>query len=190
MIIGIIPKITEKYKDQFEFSLEIKLISFLNKVFPRTKIKTLFNVNIKEKFDILIISGGNDLISHKKLKNNSMRNKLNNFYFSQALKSNLPIIGICHGAHFIASKYNGKFKKTNSHVGTHKIFYENTSATIISHHNYKIQKISKKAEILALADDKSIELFKIKNKKIYGIVWHPERQKKIDLLGKKIFKNI
>ena len=70
MIIGIIPKITEKYKDQFEFSCEIKLISFLKNIFPRTKIKILFNVNIIENFDILIISGGNDLLSHKKIKKN------------------------------------------------------------------------------------------------------------------------
>ena len=190
MIIGIIPKITEKYKDQFEFSCEIKLISFLKNIFPRTKIKILFNVNIIENFDILIISGGNDLLSHKKIKKNYIRNKLNSFYFSQALKNNLPIIGICHGAHFIASKYSGEFKKTSSHVGTHKIYYENNATTIISHHNYKIQRISKKVNILAIADDKSVELFKVKNKKIYGIVWHPERQKKNDHLGIKIFKDL
>ena len=188
MKIAIIPKITEKYKSQIEYSIEKKLISYLKKIYIKSEIQILMDINSKYKFDILIISGGNDLPIHKKVNFNILRNKFNNFYFSRALKKNIPIIGICHGAQFIASKYSAKFKKTRSHVGIHKIFYGKSIKKIISHHNYKIQNISNNVKVLAVAEDKSIELFKVKTKRIYGFVWHPERQNKIDNF-KKIFKN-
>ena len=41
---------------------------------------------------------------------------------------------------------------------------------------------------LAKADDKSIEFFIHKKKKIIGIMWHPERFKKLKKLDEKIFK--
>ena len=167
MKIGIIPKIFEKYKNQFEFSIEIKLINYLKKIYKKPNIQILINNNCNEKFDLLIMSGGNDLPKHNKTKFNDLRNKINNFYFLRALKKNIPIIGICHGAQFIASKYRAKFKKTKSHVGIHKIYFKNTSKKVISHHNYKILNISKKAEVLAIAEDRSIELYKIKAKKLW-----------------------
>ena len=80
MIIGIIPKIIEKYKNQLEISVELNLLNFLSKVFNNPKIEILSekkNIN----FDLLIISGGNDLPNLKRNKQNKYRNYLNNFFF-------------------------------------------------------------------------------------------------------------
>ena len=61
---------------------------------------------------------------------------------------------------------------------------------VLSHHNYVIPRLSSNFKILALAKDKTIEFFKLKNKKIYGVIWHPERQKKITKFEKNLFKKI
>lgn len=188
MIIGIIPKIVEKYENQLEISVELNLLNFLNKVFNNPKIEILSKKN-NINFDLLIISGGNDLPNLKRNKANKYRNNLNNFFFSKAFKENLPVIGICLGAQFIAKKYRCKFKKKN-HVGSHKIIYQNKKIKVNSYHNYVITKFSKDIKPLALADDNTLEYFEIKNKRITGIIWHPERNKKINILDKQIFKRV
>lgn len=188
MIIGIIPKIFEKYKNQLEISVELNLLNFLSKVFDNPKIEILSEKK-DINFNLLIISGGNDLPNLRKNKSNKYRNNLNNFFFSKALKKNLPVIGICLGAQFIAKKYKCKFKAKN-HVGAHTIFYKNKKFKVNSYHNYVITKFSKDIKPLALADDNTLEYFEIKNKRITGIIWHPERNKKINILDKQIFKRI
>ena len=41
MIIGIVPSVIEKYKNQLDFNIEEKLIVFLKKSIPKIKIKNL-----------------------------------------------------------------------------------------------------------------------------------------------------
>ena len=60
-----------------------------------------------------------------------------------------------------------------------------------SFHDYKIDKLNKNLITYAKTeDDNSVEFFKHKSKKIYGIMWHPERLKKISIFHKKLLKNI
>jgi len=190
MIIGIIPAVKKKFKNQLELSIEPKLLSFIKSLHPKSKIKILYEKK-KEKFDYLVISGGNDLIKHKLDLRNITRNKLNNFHHKIASANKIPILGICHGAHFIANKHGALFKKSKNHVGSHQIsFFNGKKKIILSHHKYVISRLSSNFKILALAKDKTIEFFKLKNKKIYGVIWHPERQKKISKFEKNLFKRI
>ena len=45
MKILIIPKVIEKYKGQFEYSIELNLIKFLNLCFSDSEIEILHNKN-------------------------------------------------------------------------------------------------------------------------------------------------
>jgi putative glutamine amidotransferase len=181
MNILIIPKIIEPYKNQLEFSIETKLLSFLKKCFNNCNINISYNFKFNKKYNLIILSGGNTVIQFSKKKNDKFRNKLDEYFFRKANFNKIPIIGICHGGHFLAIKYKLSLIKDAKHVGTHKL--ENLSKiqakfrTTKSYHNYKIKfKESHKIENLFLADDKSIECFKVKNKKIGGVIWHPERE--------------
>ena len=78
-------------------------------------------------------------------------------------------------------KYKLKLSKDVSHVGSHKL--KNLSKINIkfnfvkSYHNFKINfSESKSIEKLILANDDSIECFKIRNHNIGGVIWHPERE--------------
>ena len=57
-----------------------------------------------------------------------------------------------------------------------------------SFHNCLIKKTGRKLITLAKAMDNSIEAFKHSKFKIYGIMWHPERNKKIRDFDIKYFK--
>lgn len=181
MKILIIPTIREIYKNQFEFSVDVRLINFLKKIFKNSSIE-IYNSTTKDDYQLVVLAGGNNSI----IKSNAdrLRNKINNLIYKSSLKKNKAILGICHGAHYLAKKNNFKIKKKNNHVGSHKVLFRineiNFKKIVNSYHNEIIEfKNNRSINIFALAEDKSIEAFHIKNKKILGIVWHPERYDKI-----------
>ena len=176
MIIGVVPSIKETYSNQIEISLDIKLINFLKKIYKNSKINILHQKKFS-KIDLLCLSGGNDLIRFKDDKPNIFRSQLDKFYYQICKKKNIPILGICYGAQFIVSYEGGNLKK-KKHLGRHEIFFvnKNSKRIVNSYHNFIITKLSKKFEIIAIAKDNSIECFKYTNKKILGIIWHPERE--------------
>ena len=113
-----------------------------------------------------------------------------------AYKKNIPLIGICRGAQAINLYFSGKIKKISNHVRkNHKlnIHFGNKKKVITnSYHDYGIKKeiLGKNLKVLGETNDGSIELFRHKSKKIVGMMWHPERFKKLRSFELKIFKNL
>ena len=188
MLIGIVPTVREIYRNQFEFSIDEKLILFLRKLHKNAKIKILTskkNYNLK----FICLSGGNDTRNLKNLKNKKRFN-LDLYYYYLAKRKNIPVLGICHGAQFIA-KIEGCTLKNKTHIKTHMVFISqniNKFFFVNSYHNTVITKVSKKIEIIAKAEDETIESFKVNKKKIIGIMWHPERYEKFKKIDFKIIK--
>ena len=192
MKIGIIPNVRETYKNQFEYSIDIKLIDILGRNFPKYEIIILNNLQkINNKFKLIIFSGGNTLISFDKSAKNIIRSRLDNFYYRDAIKKNISVLGICHGAQFIANKFNSKIVK-NKQIGNHKIFFNNENKNIIvnSYHNLIIKKLGKKLLPIAHAKDGSVEYFHTKNRKVVGIMWHPERYKNFKKIDRVLISNL
>ena len=113
-----------------------------------------------------------------------------------AILKNIPLIGICRGAQKINLFFGGKMKKVKNHVRKkHKILGKITrnknNILVNSYHDYGITRstLSNKFDILAYTQDGIIESFIHKKKKIFGIMWHPERYKNIKYFDLNIFKN-
>ena len=194
MKIGIIPSIQEKYKNQFEYSCDLNLFSFLKKIFKKSKIELLtFDHDINKEYKLIIISGanGNEIISFNKSKKNFIRNELDSKFFFKALKLNIPILGICHGAQYIAKKFKSIIKE-KKHVGSHNINLIGLGKKVIvnSFHNKVITKLGKNLLPKGFAQDNTIEYFEHKQKKIIGIMWHPERYKKFKKIDQNIVKKL
>ena len=180
MNILIVPRISYRFKKQIEYSLERKLIIFLKRIFPNANIEVAITNNLSKKINLLIFSGGNNIILFSKKKEDLLRNKIDNFFFKYALNKKIPIFGICHGAQFLAQKFGCKLNKSKHHVQNHYIEItdnksEKRKQIVNSYHNIIIIKKSKKVDIFAIADDNSIEAFCHKKLKIGGVIWHPER---------------
>jgi gamma-glutamyl-gamma-aminobutyrate hydrolase PuuD len=181
MKILVVPKIVEPFKNQFEISIETKLIYFLLNCFKNSLIDITYKFDMKNNYDLIILSGGNTILKYSKKKRDIFREKLDNFFLKKANINQTPVIGICHGGQFLAKKYGLTLTKDIRHVGRHKI--KNLSKIVTkfksvnSFHNIKIEyKKLKNIENLIHADDGSIECFKVKDKKIGAIIWHPERE--------------
>ncbi len=187
-MICIIPSIKSYYRNQFEISVDLRLIKFCKK-FYKKKVKVLTEINTLDKnCDLLVISGGNTIYKITKNKKDLIRSKFDKFYFKEALKKKISIVGICHGAQFIASIFKSRIEPLKNHIGDHYVVYKQKKYLVNSFHKLGITKLGKNLKQSSLAEDKSIESFIYKNKKIIGLMWHPERYKNIKKLDKIILR--
>jgi len=195
MKILIAPAIREPYKKQFEYALDKNWINFLFSAFNNVEI---FLPNQKyDKLDLIILSGGNNLIKFSRNKNDIIRYKQDKEIYNYAIKNKIPIIGICYGAQLLSYNLGCKLKALRNHIGNHPIktsngfLFSNKKSSIIvnSYHNFGIVEPSNKIETLAVANDGSVELFKGNNIKCLGVMWHPERYSRIKKVDVELFSN-
>ena len=194
--IAIIPTIREQNKNQLEACVDLRLIEFIKKTFSRKKTKFFFS--IERNINLVILTGGNDLASIKKNRKNILRDRLNQKALNYAEQKNIPIVGYCGGAQYLAFKFNSKISYSNKHVGNHGLytkknnFFKNLLFPKItnSYHKYKIHRLGQNLQEICIAPDKSVEFFIHKKKRIYGIMWHPERKRRIINFDKKLLKKI
>ena len=179
--IGIIPSII-KHRNSNHLFVDYKLIRFIEKCFPKDQLIILTGSKKKIILDCIISIGGNDIVTIKNTNHNKLRKKLDDLYFDYSLKKNIPFVGVCYGAQYIAKFYKSKIIKKKNHTKkNHKIFFKRSDNTqnVNSYHDYSIIKLGKKLNVIAYTKDGSIEAFIHEKKRILGIMWHPERYNKI-----------
>jgi putative glutamine amidotransferase len=188
-ILGLVPIIIKR-RGSLSFVIETNTFKFLKNCFKNYDYKILNENKHNVKFDLIVSLGGNSLISLKQNKANYFRNRLDNYYLRLAIKKKIPFLGICYGAQFIANFFKSKITKKINHSNViHNItLFSNKKIFVNSYHDYSITKLGNSLNILAKSDDGSIEAFKHINKKILGIMWHPERYKKIKKFDLKFIK--
>ena len=156
-----------------------------------------FNLINKKDIKLIILPGGNDLFSKSYLSKIRLENEFKLIKFG--IKNKIPILGVCRGMQVINFFYKGSQKKLKGHMRTrHDIYFEDKlfnkkKLNVNSFHNYGIplKKMSNKLEVIAVDRDENVEIFKHKKKRIYGFMWHPERNKnykELDMILKKIKK--
>ena len=188
MKILVIPVIKEPYKNQIEFSVDIRLVKILESFFSKSRIQYAIEKK-KYEYDLLVLSGGNDIIQFSKLSKDKIRHSLDNFFFKDAIKKKKKIFGICHGSQFIGKKLGFKIIKKKK-VGFENIYTEKKKMFLKLYHNYSIiiKKAKKNITIDAKTKDNTIEAFSYIKKKIFAVNWHPERNRKINHIDKKFFQ--
>ena len=191
--------ITQRYEKIGDFkelrdNLDVRLSSLILKLgyipvlLPTNSFKILKYINQISPSGI-VLSGGGD--PRKIDERYILEKKLLNF----ANKNKIPLLGICRGAQRINIHFKGKLKKIENHV-RRKHFISGPSLSkgikVNSFHNYGFNSImmGKNLKMLASSNDGVVEYFKHVNKSIYGIMWHPERNKKIKKFDREIIKKI
>ena len=196
--------ISNNYKKYFKTYIDFIDHYWIN-YFKQKKIQffSIPNINnykinhLKKKIKLIILPGGNDVISNDKISKIRLKVEFNLIKFG--LKNNIPILGICRGMQVINLFFKGNQNKIYGHMRTkHKIFFKKKIfkkkiQTVNSFHKFGIpvKKMSNKFDVIALDKDENVEIFKHKKKKIYGFMWHPERNKnykELSFIIKKIKK--
>lgn len=112
-------------------------------------------------------------------------------------KYNLPVLGVCYGAQYLAKTMNGAVEKSSKREygraninilqGTDLLKGIPQKSQVWMSHGDSIIQLPENFELLASTDDIPVAAFKWKDKNIYGIQFHPEVTHSTD--GKTLLKN-
>jgi len=181
LFIGITQRLieNESYKE-FREALALDWGSLFNDILfkPFLPLPLSYELDFKDykpHLNAVILSGGNDLSLFNTNFLSQKRDTYERQIISSCLENDIPLLGICRGAQMIAHYFNATILKKPNHTKKHLIQTNKGEFMVNSFHNYSITNLKDPLEILALAQDKSIEAFKHKNAKIFGIMWHIER---------------
>lgn len=196
--IAIIPTIRSPYKNQIEYCFDKNISALLRKVFKKINIINLFEGDkLNKKIDLLVISGGNDILKFSSKENDYIRYQFTKKIFNHSKKKGIPIIGICYGAQFVADYFNSTFVKKKK-IGIHYIIlnknnFIKSNKKRISNNSYKnilIKKVPKFFDIIAKSKDNYVEAFYIKKINFLGLQWHPERNKNLKKFDIRLLKKL
>jgi putative glutamine amidotransferase len=135
--------------------------------------------------DGIILTGGNDLSNGENFFL-TKRDETESLLIEYAIEKNIPLLGVCRGMQMINHFFGGDLKPVDNHVKKNhsiKIISDNSlfgtdEKTIISNsfHNFQISKLGNDLSIAGYTEDNCIEIIEHIKFKIYGIMWHPERE--------------
>jgi putative glutamine amidotransferase len=129
-------------------------------------IPNLIHIDLDIDIDMLIISGGG---------HTTARYKTELLVCDWAMRTGVPILGVCHGAFFLNYAFKGIDAEIKHHRKIeHTITMEGQEYIVNSYHDVCIFELGKDLTPVAWAGD-HVEAFKHKDLPIWGIVWHPER---------------
>ena len=85
--IAIIPTIRSPYKNQIEYCFDKNISALLRKVFKKINIINLFEGDkLNKKIDLLVISGGNDILKFSRKENDYIRYQFTKKIFNHSKK--------------------------------------------------------------------------------------------------------
>lgn len=173
---------TKKFK---KFSSKILIISTCQHKLHENEFIIPITKLIKNEFEIINYKNINQnniknyekiIISGTALKDFDYLNYLENFNFIKT--TNKEVLGICAGFQIIGKLFNCKIRKSQEigfinieNFKNNKLLIKGTYQTYCLHNNSL--EINSNFEILAKSQT-STQIIKLKNKEIYGILFHPE----------------
>jgi len=162
--------------------------------------KQIIDNRIIDNYDLdgVILTGGElEVNGLEKNTGQIKRNEFENSLISYCIKEKIPILGICRGMQILNIFFGGELINLKNHSGqSHKIKNlsrdKNLPKKVNSFHDFGIdeKRLPKNFNIVATDGNGVIEAFEDKNIKILGIMWHPERNKKFDLIDLKLIREI
>lgn len=154
----------------FDFFTRISVVPLL---IPNSLIaaKTLLSAY---KVDGFLFTGGNSLVKYG--GDAPERDETENFLMNFALEKNIPLLGVCRGMQFIQDYFGIPLRQISNHVvSEQKIIFNGKENIVNSYHNWGTYNSISELMVLGTSSDGVIKAIKHIDRKILGIMWHPER---------------
>lgn len=123
----------------------------------------------------IVFTGGNSLVKYG--GNAPERDEVEQMLLKLAIRKDIPVYGFCRGMQLIEDFFGAKLENVQEHVAVrHKVYGKIGKYEVNSYHNQACLKVPDCIEILAYAEDGTIEALQIKKHWILATMWHPERE--------------
>ena len=130
------------------------------------------------KPDGIILTGGNDLSKYG--GNAPERDETEKILIKYGMEKKIAVYGFCRGMQIIADYFGAELTIVSNHVAVRHRLEGNSlwnGRIVNSFHNMAVKTATDDLSVEARSEDGGIEAISVKNKKIYGTMWHPEREK-------------
>ena len=123
----------------------------------------------------VLLTGGNDLAA---LGGDAPeRDRAEAAMLAWADRNRAPAFGVCRGLQMIAHSHGAALRRVDGHIAKpHTVTGAAYSRTVNSFHGWGFDQAPVDFEILARADDGTVEAIRHRSKPIAGVMWHPERE--------------
>lgn len=138
------------------------------------------------EIDGVVLTGGNDLFSCNQNELSKKRDKFEKELLRYCIENDVPVFGMCRGMQLIAEYFGSSFKKVEDQVNVrHKLIINDVSKykvylaklnQVNSFHNFGIDCLSDELQVSAYSEDGIIKAIEHKKYKIFGQMWHSERE--------------
>jgi len=176
MKIAVTPRFELSKNGETLYSFEADLLRYIKESSYQVEMILMSpeNDEFSGDFDVLILPGG------ATPGENSIRDEFELKIYKKALDNNKRIIGICRGAQFIGIQSGNRLEKVKGHINSitelENQFEIGLGILGKCFHNYGYYSLNNVWNVLAKStEDSSIEMFISKNRKVIGIMSHPER---------------
>lgn len=137
--------------------------------------------------DGILFTGGNDLAAYG--GNAPERDETERRLLEYALKTDVPLFGICRGVQMIADYWGAKLERVNGHIKTfHQINGNISRKAVNSYHGMGIKEVAPPLIVVARSNDGVVEAMKHRTHSVAGIMWHPEREDPFDDTDKELIR--
>jgi len=151
-----------------------------------------YEIAFEQYFDELniegvLLTGGNDLSSCQENELSEKRDNFEKKLLTYSLQNNIPIFGICRGMQVIAEYFGSTLYKVKNQVNIkhslkvnkdskYKVYLDSLKK-VNSYHQFGIDVLAEELIISAKSEDCIIKALEHKKYKIFGQMWHTEREK-------------
>jgi N5-(cytidine 5'-diphosphoramidyl)-L-glutamine hydrolase len=129
---------------------------------------------ICESVDGVVLTGGNDLAAYG--GDAPERDATEAAMLDLAERRNLPVLGVCRGMQMIQHRYGIRLRPVHGHVAPRQsIAIDGKRAEVNSFHNFGALEGRPPLITWAIADDGVIKAIRHADRRMIGVMWHPER---------------
>jgi len=123
----------------------------------------------------IILTGGNDLTAYG--GDAPDRDETETALLDLAEQQDLPVVGVCRGMQMIQHRFGARLQKVHGHVAPRqRISIDGRSVEVNSFHNFGALEVQPPLMTWAIADDGVIKAVRHTDRRMVGLMWHPERR--------------
>ena len=131
-------------------------------------------LTICERVGGIVLTGGNDLTAYG--GDAPDRDETETALLDLAERRNLPVLGVCRGMQMIQHRFGTQLKQVHGHVAPRqRISIDGRSVEVNSYHHFGATEVFPPLVTWAIADDGVVKAVRHRDRRIIGVMWHPER---------------